>query len=521
VALGVPRSNQVTGQRPSTGVNSIFRKCLLAFPLLLTASACTPVLDQTATQCRVDSDCDRFGRHPHCTQEGICKSSGFQENCFLATPSNPPTTREQFLNQCTINYTTSTIADLFESPAKVAEPQLIDPPTLVPPMPSNMPPPVPTVNCRDMAPPGGSVLFMSGSSNFKPLLTKLAPYIVAEKNLTPVFKVTTSCSGVRSMDPRYPADHIIRDPLPGSTDTYAQYYIGDDPVNCLLGPNGAVVDVGESEIFPETCGVTKNTVDVAENLGPILPIVLVVPQGSHSRAISAETARQVFGGGGSPPWTENGRIYIRGGGTATLRLVGLAIGVAPTKFWGVDQGSAEAMSNNLPIATPPDQAIGMIGTDLYDANRLPLRTLGFRASGQDCAYWPDSTLTSKDKINVRDGHYPLWGRLHFFTGLVGGIRVSDAATKFVSLFSSAVVPRPMLDAFIDSSFIPDCAMKIRQDDELGLPVSEAPALSCSCYFDAHLSEAELPSSCTACETSDNCEDPKKPLCNYGYCDALR
>jgi hypothetical protein len=511
-------------------MNSAFSKYSVTVALLLIAPACTQVLDQRARQCKVDADCEVFKLHPHCNDEGVCVSSGFQDKCFPATPSNPPTTREQFLNACTINYTLSTTADLCEAPARATDPDggLKPPPPVVPTTIANTtPPPVPTVYCKDMAPPGGSVIYMSGSSNFKPLLTKLAPFIVSELKLTPIFKVTTSCTGVRSMDPKlagYQTDHFIRDPLAGSADTYAQFYMGDDPVNCLLGPGGVAVDVGESEIFPDTCGVVKNTVDVAENLGPILPIVLVVPQMSHARAISAETARQVFGGGGAAPWNVPDRFYIRGPGTATLRLVGLAIGVGPMNFWGVDQGSAEAMSRNLPIATPPDEAIGMIGTDLYDANRLSMRILGFRATGQDCAYGPDSVLPSKDKINVRDGHYPLWGRLHFFTALVGGIRISEAATAFVSQFALPVVPQKMLDAFIDSSFVPDCAMKIRQDDELGVPVSEAPALSCSCYFDAYINKGVAPPGCDKCTEATvaaDCKEPKMPICNYGFCDALR
>ena len=40
---------------------------------------------------------------------------------------------------------------------------------------------------------------------------------------------------------------------------------------------------------------------------------------------------------------------------------------------------------------------------------------------QLCGYLPDSTGTSFDKKNVRDGHYWLWGAQHFY-GLVNAVR---------------------------------------------------------------------------------------------------
>src|SRR5205085_1783137 len=105
---------------------------------------------------------------------------------------------------------------------------------------------------------------------------------------------------------------------------YAQIFLGDagGGVNCLLGPEGVAVDVGESEIYPESCEGDPNPSDlVEESLGPILPLVFIVPPGSNETAISFETARQVFGaGGGVKPWTDPMRIFVRGNGTATLRL---------------------------------------------------------------------------------------------------------------------------------------------------------------------------------------------------------
>ena len=52
--------------------------------------------------------------------------------------------------------------------------------------------------------------------------------------------------------------------------------------------------------------------------------------------------------------------------------------------------------------------MGILGAEVYDATRATLTALAFRAQGQYAAYWADSTVTSRDKKNVRDGHYTVW-----------------------------------------------------------------------------------------------------------------
>ena len=88
-----------------------------------------------------------------------------------------------------------------------------------------------------------------------------------------------------------------------------------------------------------------------------------------------------------PPWEDPHFLYIRGQGTATLRLVAKQIGLPPNQFWGTDQGSAAAMAANLALPDQPDDAnsaLGIIGTDYYDQpeNRNRLKALGFQASDQ-------------------------------------------------------------------------------------------------------------------------------------------
>ncbi len=110
-----------------------------------------------------------------------------------------------------------------------------------------------------------------------------------------------------------------------------------------------------------------------------------------------------------------------------------------------------------------DAALGLLGTDYYDLpiHRDALKALGFQANGQSCAYLPDSSLTTRDKINVRDGHYPLWGRIHFFTGRTNGTPSSPVAAAFLSLFIGPTLDPVILAAFIKAGWVPACAGRCR------------------------------------------------------------
>ena len=68
-------------------------------------------------------------------------------------------------------------------------------------------------------------------------------------------------------------------------------------------------------------------------------------------------------------------------------------------------------------------AIGIIAlNDIVPTNGVApkVRPLAFRAKGQDFAYYPSSTSTASDMINVRDGHYAVWANLHFFARKTNG-----------------------------------------------------------------------------------------------------
>jgi hypothetical protein len=515
---------------------------------LLGVTACTFLLDRKSAQCQTNADCRDFPGRPICGPNSICTWSGLQADyCFQDSPQ----TDDEFFNRCTTNWlpgpepgkclsfdncerfglcSNGGAGDGADGGTGLTPPA---PPNAGPPSDGGASPPPPLPNCQDPSAGRGSVIYLSGSSNFVALLGKLAPLITmhTDSRLVPVFRQTDSCTGARSMyrdNPTRTADHFIRDPAPGPTAIYAQYFDADGAHNCLLGSAGAEVDVGEAEIAAETCGLQPpDPAFVRHTPGPILPILFVVPRGSIETAISAEAARQVFGNGKNgnvSPWIEPSLVFIRGAGTATTRLIGLAIDlrVPPNRFWGIDPGSAQKLDANLRLITGTDaqKAIGLLGSDTYDTDRGGLKALAFKAKDQECVFLPDSDLFTKDKINVRDGHYPIWGRLHFFTTVgEGGSLVSDAASEFISLFSQTQLPLDVLDAFINASWVPECAMKVQRETEMGpLVTNHPPAFPCGCHFDA-LVTGKIPDGCTECITNEDCTDPARPSCNFTFCES--
>jgi hypothetical protein len=499
--------------------------------VFVVSAACTALVDRSTTQCHTDGDCARFGGGRPLCQGGVCVKSDFQpDNCFFGSPQQS----SDFLNQCSTEPCTpfDNCGLLGLCDGGGADVALIKPP----------PPDAGTAasdggaaeagpllpSCVDPSAGRANVVYLTGSSNFPPLLSKLAPLVVAA-GYTPVYLVTNSCRGVSSVMSPTASAHTISDPAPTSTAKPAQYFGADgNPVSCSLG-GSVTVDVGESDIFASSCsGFADQAPDVNEYLGPVQAMVFVVPAASDQKSISAEAAREVFGMGGSDagkiPWTDPSLFFIRNQNTGTQQMIGRAIGVPADQFWGVDRSSAQAIDlglRGISDGTQAEKAIGFISTDYYDNDRMNLRALAFQAFGQECAYLPD-TPNRTDKQNVRDGHYPIWGPVHFFAAAQDGVPLSAGAVAFTNTVLVPAVQQSLLDAFISASLVPSCAMRVTRSSELGALSSYAPPFQCGCYFDASVNGIVAPASppgCTRCATNNDCTDPTRPTCNLGFCEA--
>ena len=507
-----------------------------AFALIAVGiGACSIFVDHRADQCGSDADCAKFANHPIC-QNGVCISSGLgPSGCFFGTPHTP----DEFLNACT----TSTCipfdncahglcgdgasADL--TPPDAGAPAAADAGAPADAAGPSLP------ACADpVARP--QVIYLTGSSNFPVLLAKLGPLIIKNTGYTPVYQVSSSCDGVKSIFSTQAKDHFIADPPTGTTNPAATYVTPTgNLVPCSLGgtgPGGVRVDVGESDIFSTTCaGYGPPSGDVGEYLGPIQAMLFVVPSTSSQKAISAEMARAVFGRGGAQgltqPWVNPALYFVRNPNTGTQQMIAHAIDVPAEQFWGVDRGSAKSVASLLTVLSSgadhvsAEQAIGILSNDYYDADRGNLTALAFQAPDQLCGYLPDSTAFKTDKRNVRDGHYPIWGPLHFFANTAQGIPISPAAQAFVSVVAEPEPEPDLLDAYIDAGLVPSCAMSVQRSTDLGAVSAYAPPVMCGCHFEARLNgpDAAPPAGCAPCMTASECPDPAFPACHAGFCEA--
>ncbi|MBC7976643.1 MAG: hypothetical protein H7138_16845 [Myxococcales bacterium] len=482
---------------------------------LLAISSCTFVVDRETSQCKVDADCAQFGTMLTC-QAGTCSAFG-PAGCF----PGEPTTQLEYLNACStsshVPFDNCGRLGLCDEAADL--PATVDPnnPTIVTLV---NPIPEPTSLCTDGAP--GGVIYMLGAADFGPLMKAVQPYLsTADRPYRAVFQNSSSCAGVSAIFESV----TMKNPVNPMFGGWAFYF--DDQgkqVNCRLDVGGNAIDIGVSDLYAETCDPRYHAgAEVAEYLGPVVPFVLSVPAMSREQSISVEAAHLVFGLGGKAPegsglkdapWNERSNFSIRNAGAASTVLTALLTDVPKAKFWGVDRLSTDNLRDTLLTAskTEVDSSIGILSVDYNDKNRDNLRALYLQSRGQLSGYQPDSSPTTIDKANVRDGHYPLWGYVHFFTSTRGGAGASEAAKAMVLKFNVSRLEQGLLDKVIDASLVPLCAMKVTRQSEIG-DYRPQTGYECGCYFDQRTKRR---TECSTCETAEDC--PGKRACNYGYCE---
>lgn len=354
----------------------------------------------------------------------------------------------------------------------------------------------------------------TGGSASKPLLARIAPLLLQLPDpITLIYQAPGACFGITS--------YVDDERLTGT----ASYWDADGTEQtCDLPPTGVAPNFGMLGIQATLCeGVEEIPAGIGDFPGPITGWSLLVPNSSSQTAISAEALYFIYGFGAAlgqvSPWTVDTELYSRSATSAALIAIGLGAGIPPTKFKGTDVGSNQAMVSSLAMSINPEAAIGFVSAEVADLNRNSVRTLAFQAFDQQCAYWPDSSVTAFDKRNIRDGHYYLWSPYHFYVPVDGQGQIIDELTRrFVGYFTGdePLPPElPLLDQIIDNGNIPECAMTVWRDSEIGPLYSYAPADPCGCYFDLRATGA---SSCDACVESSDCPEAGQN-CRYGFCEA--
>lgn len=283
---------------------------------------------------------------------------------------------------------------------------------------------------------------------------------------------------------------------------------------------GAVPDIANSNVFVSACTSDALPASIATFLGPVQAYVMAVPIASSQVAITAEEAYFVFGFGAAGlvlPWIDEALYAIRTATKSTLLAWAYNISVPADKWKGVRWDKSTEVVTALTTASDPQAAIGLLGAEIYDLQRNVLKSLAFAAFGQKKAFWPDSTPTSFDKKNVRDGHYTVWSPTVYLTKATGGVPDNAAAAYVIDLIlGKTTTPTPNFDPIevvVDNGLVPDCAMGVKRAYEGGPLSLYAPAEPCGCRYESLVSTT----SCIACDEPSDCGATEQ--CRHGFCEA--
>lgn len=324
----------------------------------------------------------------------------------------------------------------------------------------------------------------------------------------------------------------------------------DGPATCNLPLGGVKPDVGNSALYNSACNPPPQPTNVyiagspASQTGqtqtgsqsPKQGYVLAMPRGVSTYGISADEAYFLYGFGPTmlaalnamlAPWVDAMQVFIRNDGTSTLLAWGANLQIPATKFIGVQEPGSPQVVAALAGSTDPSAAIGMVGIEVYDPLRAQLQALAFQAYHQYDAYFPDSTSTSFDKQNLRDGHYTVWSPavwMDFTDGVPTvnypqGTPLSQYARYVIDLIdnqdtSLTGLPPPTFDPLVivaQVSLVPDCAMRVQRAFEGGPLSLYTPPTSCTCKF---LATVDV-STCATCDASTACASG---VCRDGYCE---
>jgi ABC-type phosphate transport system substrate-binding protein len=384
----------------------------------------------------------------------------------------------------------------------------------------------------------GSVVYVTGSSAAKPYLQQIARQI-AEQSVYLVYTSTGSCLGVDAIVNQSPV-RTGPAPAPATSATYWENAASSGKA-CDLPAAGVTADIGISDVFAQTCPgfelTNLDSLQVRDAHGPIQTMTFAVPASSPYTEISAKAAYLVFGlgkDGGvldaeaeTPIWADESYIFQRSATSGTQALLAAAIGVPSGSFRGKTHKSSDELANDLLSASATQQsaklAIGILAADYIDTQslRAQIRVLAYQDTEQACAVYPDSTAGARDKQNVRDGHYPLWGPLHLLYKVDGSGAPTNVANRQAILdivgylAGSKALPNGLrlIDVYGQSGLVPECAMRVSRSNDGGNIEPFSPVSPCSCLFDVVATGA---TDCKPCSVRGDCASDE--ACSFGYCE---
>jgi hypothetical protein len=291
-------------------------------------------------------------------------------------------------------------------------------------------------------------------------------------------------------------------------------------------PPAVPIALGIGATYLSSCPQTPaQPADMGVFDGPVQAYGFITNKSSSQIAITAEEGYLAYGftegGGEAAPWVVQNLRFKRGNTASTTLTMSSAIRLLPTQMKAApDSGTSEAIITSVMNSPTPEATLGILGTELFDQRRADIKLLAFKSFGQKYAYYPDSTSSSFDKQNVRDGHYLPWSPTPYIAKLSpGATTIADPnAKRFYELVMGTRSGDDVdgLLQVIQSGLVPECAMKVtRSGDGADLSLYDDPA-PCGCYFEKNVPQGAT--SCTACTVGNDapCNGGK---CRFGYCEA--
>jgi ABC-type phosphate transport system substrate-binding protein len=366
------------------------------------------------------------------------------------------------------------------------------------------------LDCADLPPP---IIYGLGGSATKPLLGKVASGLAAATSPSSiVYQAPGACVGINGLI----ANTLI-------TGTASYWDTDGKEQSCTLPVAGQAIDFANMGNSAPSCpGVGALPADIGDFVGPVNTYNLIVPTASSQTAISSEGAYFAFGFGQlgqAQPWVDDTQIFKRDANSAAQLFISLATGIPAEKFKGVDTKSNAGTITAVAQSLKPEAAIGLVSGEVADANRATVRTLAYQHKGQRCGFTPDSTVTSFDKKNVRNGLYHIWAPIHFFARIDAAKKITNPeVAKFLGYFTGDVQAPANVDILsleIKSGNVPRCAMNVWRETDLGALTKNVPDKPCGCFFE---SVATGGTTCASCADSMTC--PKSaPVCRRNFCEA--
>ncbi len=368
--------------------------------------------------------------------------------------------------------------------------------------------------CADLPTP----IYVTGSTAATPFLAEISKLLVNQTSaVNIVYTAQGSCAGVDSV--------LNGTPVTATAASPATYWdsLGTEQY-CDLPSTGVTSDLAISDVFASTCLQLPNGLpsSIGDFLGPVQTMTFVVPKTSKQLSISAEAAYYVYGFGddsGVAPWTDDTFIFQRSSDSGTEAMIATAIGVPLAQWRGTPTATSSDILQRVASTTNPEATIGILSTSEAQDSLATLNLLAYQHFGQSCGYYPDSLPTANDKRNVRDGHYALWGPLHLLSAIGSdGYARKDAVRDIIGyVVGTKAVPSgvDMIQLQAQRHMVPQCAMQVAREEEMGALASFAPAKACTCYYEELTTGS---TSCTPCSVPSECSGAT-PACNYGFCEA--